>query len=350
MKKIVLVAMDAGPSDALTIVARKLTEQGHEVSTFFGNGQPFPEDVTDHIRDAIAESDNILIGLSSTEMRGYEELFAAKTALVQNKPFGFFCTTFGEFRRTWFQDVLKQADFLFVINEAEKHAAAEYAPAAIIVDSGNPQWADFFKPPMSRDEVRDHLGIASSQRMIMVGGSKELDRNISLFGKVVEACNKFGAPLHIVVGRHPGDRNNPQVYGETMATSYHPVKFLDQNMRSNTAIAGADLVISSISAIGVTGACLRIPVIDVVTKLDKDWWETLSGFPTWEPIEQGASVAVATAEELANSIEALLLDRESPSIPAMRTAQEKAFSLEAVQGAADAIIDTLLHICAKQTG
>jgi hypothetical protein len=196
---------------------------------------------------------------------------------------------------------------------------------------------------MSRDEVRARFDVGPDEKLILVGGSKEPLRNALLFGNVVMAVGRLGQMMHtLVFSKHPGEQNPPvTLYEAVLAETDGRGKYLER-MRTDDASAGADLVITSISSVGIMGACQRIPVVDHITDIDTRWWRGLSGVDEWEPTDLGASYLAEDIVELEDSIKALL-DPESPEAMFQRKDQKKHFRLEDVEGAASKIVGHLLH-------
>jgi hypothetical protein len=173
--------------------------------------------------------------------------------------------------------------------------------------------------------------------MVLVCGSKEIVRNMLLFSNVAMAADE---ELRVFFSRHPGERNSEELYGDILKYAGCRVEFL-KIMKSNEAIAGSDLVISSLSAIGITAACQRIPVIDWVTSFDQKWWKEISGFEEWPPMEYGASAKAENLIELQETMENLL-DTESMSFGEMTALQKSMLSPEMFRDAAKIIADTLV--------
>lgn len=337
--KIMLVAMDAGPSNGLRLVASELIKNNHNVTTIFGMGQPFPEGTSEWIRTEVKSANRVLIGLSSSKERAAEEILAAETAKTMGTSFGFFACTYGEFRRAWFRDIIGYADFVFTVSEKEAEAAKKFSPGANVVPSGNPEWATYFKPALGREEVRSHLGVKSKEKLILSVGSKEALRNMFLWGNLVLSTNGLDQPIRLILARHPGECNPQELYGDILKYSKYPIQFLE-GIRSNDAVTGSDLVVSSLSSVGIAGACQRIPVIDYITEFDEMFWTEMSGSSIWEPAELGASRKVNTVAMLAIEMDALL-DHQASGTKAMRSAQEKTFSLEQFERAAQKIVAAL---------
>lgn len=339
---IMFVAMDAGPSQALGIIQREVLRRGHPIATELGMGTPFHDGTVELVEKDAASciGGKILIGLSSSKERSREELAAAETARSMGIPYGFMCCNYGEFRRPWFRDVIRDSSFLFTVCESDAQAAKEFAPKATIVGSGNPVWASFFEWPMSRDEVRSRLGIAPDEKLILCSGTKVVDINLAQWESVAHAAKRLrNLKLRVLLSRHPGEQNPPNDrYSEFVLNP--AIQFLS-GLNTSQALCGADVLISGHSLTGIESACKRIPMIDFVSDAEEVEWRRLSGSNDWPPAEQGASILARDASYLAATMRELL-NTESPMAIIMRAAQEQSFSLEAVQGATKKIVDTLL--------
>lgn len=313
----VVVACDMGPSNALQHVMDALTKSGHGVDSYFGRGSVDflsrnTEEYAETFRHNVKFADKILLGISSTPERSKEELTAAKIAIEEEVPFGFFCNTFGEFRRPWFREVMKEARFLFVLSESEIEEAADFAPKARIIASGNPDWATYFKPVVSRQESRRMLGVSDDTTLVLAAGSKEMVRNALLWGSVVMAVDnlELKRKFQIALCRHPGESNPENIYHHMLEWSDAPISFLPGGMGFKQALPGADIVVTSLSATGIEAACQRKPVIDFATPLDRKWWEDLSGSAVWPPVDHWeTSILAGSVPSLTEAIMNSLLGR-----------------------------------------
>lgn len=340
--KIVMIAADVGPSNSLTLVEPELEQEGHSVTTFFGQGQPFPEKTADEIADTVSQADIVLLGLSSTPSRAREELLAGQLARQKGARLALFCDTYGAYNRSWFQALIPTAHILFIVSKQETAIAQTLAPRAKIAVAGNPDWTRHFgEPPHSREQVRQQLDLGAGEQLILSVGSKEAARNFSLWNNLIMATNRMpGKSWRLVLARHPGERQAAELYAELLGYSDYPIQLLE-GLSSTEALVGTDLVVSSLSTIGIAAACRRIPVIDFVTDLDKRWWQILSGNRIWPPAIQEASWEVDTLGGLQVGISTLLATH-SPEARNMKIAQERAFAAEKMQGAAIKIATTLV--------
>ncbi len=340
--RILIVASDVGPCNALKLVRKELEKQGNAVEAIFCDGQPSTVARTGEMLSALAQADRALIGMSSTRERSAEEMLAAEVAFKDKIPVGIFCNTFGEFCRPWFQNIIPRSSLLFVVNGEEAAAASERFPKQKIVASGNPRWGSYFAPSIPREESRKRLGIAPDEKLILSSGTKEIVTNMLLWSGVITAAASYernsGQKARVVLSRHPGERNMQDLYQDLIDLADCKVQFSGERSSSD-ALAGADLAVSSYSEVGIQAACLRIPVIDYVSPFAAKWWENLRAGGRWEPSEEGASCMVrGSVSELSHTI-GRLLTPGSAEVRRMKKDQERVFRRD--EGSAEMIARTL---------
>jgi hypothetical protein len=244
---------------------------------------------------------------------------------------------------------------LFVINESEAEAAAELFTSSQkpeIVVSGNPAWEKFAFPELTRERVRELLGIGSSELVIMSPGIKDLVLNILLWGTIIEAASGtdvLGMLRHdvrVICSLHPGDPNDPQLYQsltngdrEGLQIEIIPAS----KMKGSEMLPGIDLVIESFSTIGIEAAHQRIPVIACLTRLARHRYYQQSQRHDWPPYEMGAARVFKNdgSTDLASIISNMLwssADLRSDMVQNLQDRQAKAYPQPAALGSAVSIM------------
>lgn len=308
--KVVLLAHDVAPSQALKMIEKELMTRDLSVWSYLGNGGEITADPSD-IAATIRNSDVVLLGMSSSEKLATEEIAAAEAALEHRTPYGFYADIYKCVRRPWFERVREGASFVFVINSDEATAARELFPNAKVVISGNPLWEDFFMPKRPREEVREKLEVASDETMVLCPGGKSAVVNILHWGGVIEALSDLSTdPKHwkIFLALHPGDKTPPDFYQDLVTHSRVPAKIVAKEfLSSSEMLSGCDLVIESCSTIGIEAACLRKPVISYLSEIALGRLEKGSGSRSWELCVLGVAEEVrGEPMQLANCVGNLL--------------------------------------------
>ncbi len=338
-----MAARDAGPGEAFRLIADTLSASGHTVQAFLGMGKPFPTEALQEMSVALRDADVLLVGIASIEEQATEELIACEEARKLGVRIAVFSDIYGAYHRAWHNEVLMSADVLFVIDEQETDTARNYVRGKTqIIASGNPYWTSFFDNQTTREEVRSKLGIHNEEKMLMLVGNKEMERNMLLLNEVVFATNGMDEKFHIVITQHPGDAYPKDICKGITRWAEHPVQFTgrDCGFKSQQIITGSDTVITSGgSSVGIMAACQRKPVIDVMHSLDDVWWKELSGLNFWPPARQGSSRVVWSTELLHEALKSLQGD--TAYIAYMARAQEEAFSLSKFDGALDKIVTSI---------
>ncbi len=338
--KIVIVTRDAGPSNTFRIVADALLrEPGCTVSCFLGDGKPLPEGSLEKIDEALQGADWLLTGISSSADRVVEERHAALQAKLLGVHTAVFSDIYGAYHRPWSAEVVRGANLLFITDESERDVARTYVrPEATIVASGNPYWATFFATA-NRDVVRGRLGL-SEEKLVLISGSKELERNVGLFTDVVLAARRVERPLRLLFTAHPGADHPRELYRSVLRWSTHTAGFLESGISLSTQelFAAADLAVTgSGSTITLMAGCQRVPVIDHILPLDVLWWEELSGLSFWPPARISISRETRDVDGLSLGMHGLL----NGGAQAMKAQQEAVLTPEKFAGAADAIVSAL---------
>lgn len=337
--QVVVLATDAGSSNALELVAGEIAKKRCVPTTCFGRGQPLSPELNTYIGAAVAKADRVLIGLSSSPERAEAEIAAAAMAKKHGVPFGFFCFAYGEYRLPWFTESLRDANFLFVLNEQEVEEARQFAPKATIVASGNPVWSTYFDTALRRDEVCSILEVNPKSKVAVVVGANNSKRNTPLLDALDHALKPF-PQLRVFFAVHPGEPEGRDKFEAWAQKSRQQISML-KDIDPLNALAACDLVISSLSSLGIAAACRRIPVIDWIGIEDEAAWSPQGGIGIWKPLTAGASVRASTVEELQKHISELL-DCRTRAFKHVRDAQQTAFAQSDIQGSLRQITKTLL--------
>jgi len=314
MKKIVLVASDIMPSQALQELNKELSQLSCEVVSFLGFGKGINN--APEIPKIIASANAVVTGMSTKPKFVEPELLAINTAIANGVPFGFYADTYGVYRRPWFENVRGKASFLFVINKEEAVGAKPLFPNAKIVATGNPMWEEFYFPLLSRKESRAELDIADNQTLIFCPGAKVLMMNAALFINTIEAANQLalmGKNPVVVISMHPGDPNPPETYADLIKYSRVPVKIITRDILTTSDIVpGADILVDFCSTTAIEAAHQRIPVINFFTEIQLGRLEEIIGTREWELNRLGVAEAVyGNAKDPPQTINRLLTRRDS---------------------------------------
>lgn len=307
--RIVLVARDFAPSEVFTKLAQELTSRGHNVLAFLGKGKPFEASI-DAITRAVCDTDVVLLGISND---ADEEVAAGEAALKNGIPFGLYSDMYGSYRLAAFERLRMHTRFLFVINSGDAEDAGMIFPKTDIVVSGNPMWEDFAFPRVPREEVRRKLGVADEETMILCPGDKSIVVNFMLFGLTVEAVHR---PLlmerkpRVIIALHPGDPHPPEVYRDVVDSVRRvPIHMVTRDfMPTLDIVAGIDILVTAVSAVGIAAAFQRKPVINLFTEFLCVQLERDRGHRRWEPCELGVAEAVhgGSVDALAMKMDQLL--------------------------------------------
>ncbi len=275
----------------------------------------------------------VLAGMSNKPETAEAEMRACMKARERGIPYGFFAelpdVAVG---RSWLNELKKDASFLFVIDEETAQAAAPQYPKAHtegnIIVSLDVRRDDWFFPEVTRNEVRRKMGIALNEMTILCPGTKDLVPNILLFGAVVEAASLCQG-RSILLSIHPGDKKEHLSAYESLvnlASATVQTKIITKEMMpTSELLVGCDIVVQSMSTVGHHAACLRIPVIDFLTKIDIERYKREnSDSAGWWLSEVNASIRIwGDTMQLSATIEQLT-NHGLQNIK-LRQAQEKAF-------------------------
>lgn len=295
---IFLIANDFGPSAALQMLAKELQEQGLDAQEKLGMGKDLlsPEDLP-------ARTTLVITGMGHDEKSSAAEINAIKEAGRQNIPIGLYADTFDCVGREWFSEVRENISFVFVPTRSEKEKAKPLFPNAMIVTVGNPLWQRSAFPTATRVEVRTKFNVGEKQKLLFCPLRKEGGLNRELL-EMLKAALEGRKEFLVVVGTHPGDRKYKEdslVYRGVMPSE----SCLSSGTPPKEILPGADLVVNAASGASIEGIFQRVPVIDVLTELVLLEVQRLHGRPFWQPVVDGASLGVSTADELWRGIKEL---------------------------------------------
>lgn len=389
---VVLVAKDVAPSSAFERLELELTKQSIRSFSFLrgidrraeaGNAELSMETWMEHC-------DVVLLGMSSSEKLAEIEIRAAEEAVKWNIPFGLYADTYGVINRGWLAHLRDKASFVFVINEEEGKKARGLYPNAKVVITGNPMWEDFCTPKLSREEVRQRLGVSDEQKMVLCSGGKNLAVNMLHWGGVIEAFSKKSAPkdYKVFLSVHPGDKPAEEIkkiqklvaesnldldkdvvdqlidrlvktaeasylahYNDLVRYSKRvPVKVVTKDFMSGPdMLPGADLVIESASTLGIEAAFQRIPVISSFWEVALARIEESCGSRDWELCDSGAALRVdGDPNQLLYFIQDLLLSGSLANGFGMKERQAEAYPMPPEKGAAVRMMaETLIELARK---
>jgi hypothetical protein len=354
MSGVLLVAKDVGLAAPLAMVAAELAKIGVGSASFLRGGpSEFVLNELTLYEDNHNYPDFVLTGMSSSPELSENELIALRIAQEEEIPFGVFSDTFGAWKgREWFEEYRQNATALFVLNEEEAAEARVKYPKAKVFGYGNPRWAEFFSPRMTRQEVRAKLGLAGGDIVVLVPGGKDLECNRLHFNAVISACGLGRRELGyvVVISLHPVDKNPRSEY-EKLAEGDSSVMIMDNSVISaDDMLPGVDAVVQSASTVGVTAACQRIPVINFFTNLALDRLEANIHSRNWPPVFQGTEVAVVEDIEvlLSKMVQCLVDYNHSSILPGMLERQMAMYPKPTGKPAAALIAEAIRDIIAKK--
>lgn len=305
MKKILLVAQDTAPSDALRLLSDRLVHERRldtageteipvfTTVSFLAGGKDFLATLAE-ILSHVADCNAVVVGMSSSEALSKEEFAVAREAIRLGKPVFCYADTFG--LRPYFKDVLDApGTTLFHLNDDEADVALTTYPMLQVVTTGNPMWEKFFFPKFTRDAVRERLGISEGVKVVLCPGGKDAAINILHFTRAVEEFPCAHSKTVVILSLHGGDKTDPLVY--TTLKDYAPlgviVKIIpSKEMSGSDILPGVDLVYASASTIEIEAVCQRIPVASYISSIARRRLRKTTGNDVWELTEQGVSFNV----------------------------------------------------------
>lgn len=346
VKRIALVGQMVATSRAFERLAPKLQEEGCDVSFFLAHGGNLLRERWEEMQKAVESAEALVVGVGDKEENAREEVAACDIAVAQNIPFGFFADTYDVIARPWLRKFVKEECFIFVINSSEKEKAQKLFPNAKVVVSGNPTWEDFFFPKLTREEVRNKLGVKPEEKMLLIPMGKDAVINSIHINAVIEAVYplkffRIFAALHLGHRKYDGGVNASEVYG-TFA-KLRNVEFVTKDIMSTSdMLPGCDLVVEFASTVGIEAACQRIPVIDYFPSIILDWLESVIGKRTWEPCELGIAKAVYVPDDLYIAIHELVFLPGSKAAVALKQRQEEVYPKPQERGSSVRIMTSII--------
>ena len=302
---VTLVGSIMAPSLAFAMLEKELKKRGVEVRALLGNGKPVGLSARE-VKEFVAGSDVVLLGMSVPGEFAREEHWAAFGALDKGIPLGLYADTYGVFRRPWFRYTRKEASFLFVPDEEEaKEARPELGPESKteVIASGNPTWEDFFSPNFTREGVRKGLSINGNETAVLCSIGTVLEPNKVMLEAVDRAMDASNLNAKLIVCIHPGDQHfkeNPGVYNDLINAMSTPSLLVTMDfMPTMDVVAGMDLVIDTPgSSIGICAACQRVPVVCYCSKEALASLEEAITTRVWKPCERGVMLPIYDLSEL----------------------------------------------------
>ena len=316
MKKIVMVGRDKAPSAAFEKLAQSLSVDGYEVKKYLGHGDPIPASVNDIVADTVT-ANVLLSGMSSSPALVFEERIAICTAHDEGVPVLLYADTHGAVKRSWFADVRKYVDAIFVVSHKEAEDARGIFPNIGkngIVLSGNPIVEESFFPKTTRQWVSERLGIREDEKMILIPGYKFPAITLPTVLATLDALDMIpNINFYVVVSLHPGDdawKANNGIYDEWVGYFLQTREVTDLGNRVRVRVTcgkhpqeenkiatpdmlpRTDVVVATLSTLEQEAACQRIPVVEYLTAIALDRMEKNFGTRRWEPCRQGIAFEV----------------------------------------------------------
>src|SRR3989344_3709375 len=207
--KVLFVARDVAPSDALQRAANVLKDKGEYVITCLGHGKP-GQDIS-AATALVGQADRVVIGMSSSPELAEIEIAAASAAKNLGVTYGFYLDTANCHEREWFGTLRDNASFFLVINEKECIKVANRFPNARIYVTGNPSREDAFFPRFTREKVREKLGVSERETLVLAPGGKSPVVNIAIWSTLLDALEEAqpipgDTSFQVIFAPHPGDR------------------------------------------------------------------------------------------------------------------------------------------------
>ena len=349
---VVLVGRDKAPTLAGQMVENALQKQGYVTRSFFGDGKPIAASL-DEIAEAARYAKLTWVGMSSSSELAQPEVVAARSAIMAGNKLALYADIESCQNRDWFEEFREKADLLFVLTEREKeNASCLYGRNVTILATGNPTHEEFAFPELSREQVRDCLGIADNETLLLALGTKSIPITCFLVMGILEAIHNSGMmeprKYVIAVFTHPGDeglrafvpvkekgivRVKPNILTSELAPyvdsdGYVQLKPLDpyadiktyagdvrveivrgtKDFGTPQAIAGADAVIQIAGTEGRRAAYQGIPVIDFFSYVGFNRMKEINKTEVYEPCELGMSYGIYNGDifDLAEQLDWIL--------------------------------------------
>ncbi len=259
---IFLVSNDKAPTDAFLKLSPHLIDHGHKVShaVFGGAGGGEWADIA-------------LIGMSTPEKNAEIEIAAARECIRLGKPFGFYADAHGAWTRPHFAEFREKASFVFVV--ADEPGTMKMWPNARIIKTGNPLWAQYFKP-VDRKAAREAMSAFDQDFVILCPGTKNRTHNLLVWNAVIQAAKGIHT-AQVVLSPHPGDKTDPMIYQDLAQLAAQDAVCVDiPRNKTDELVPGADVVINGTS-VRVHAIARGIPVIDYYEPLSQTWLENDTG-------------------------------------------------------------------------
>tara|TARA_B100000745_G_scaffold290355_1_gene229223 strand:- start:22136 stop:23185 length:1050 start_codon:yes stop_codon:yes gene_type:complete len=264
--KAVLVATDFSPSQTFAVLERVLKARGVTVISFLGMGK-LKEVTPDEVCEALSGASVLLCGMSSSEVLAGPELCFAKAANSAGIRYGFYGDAHNCFARPWFADLAKGAAFYFGYLATDVSAATkEVFASAKGFHTGNMLRERSAFSSRTRADIRKQLGYNDSDFLIMAAGMKFSMGNAFLWSSIMQALasSRF-KNTHLLLSPHPGDPalQNSSLYDELIAHAgdVSVRMIIKEEMPSDDAIVGVDVLIDPGTSIAFSAAYQRIPVL-----------------------------------------------------------------------------------------
>ena len=207
MAKIVLVCGMVNTGNFFNPLATALEQRGHTVHLSIGTHRPSSsDDQQGGLSYLIENADLVLSGMSNPADFAGLELFALSLAYVRNVPFGFLSDANGAWRREYFQNFADKASLLAVRFPHEVALAERIFPNATIASVGHPTAEKASSAKFTREKLRKRLGLADSELVVYLAGTKMMDMNREAITLVTQSIKQFSRDFHIrfLFGPHPG--------------------------------------------------------------------------------------------------------------------------------------------------
>ena len=338
---VILVGRDVAPSQAFKILAGELRGCDWQVGEFLGNGKPLKASLQE-IRLAAKETDIIVLGMSSSPERSAEELFAGKFALEYKKPLALYADNRSAWQRPHFQDLLAQANLLFVVDNQASAAAQNRFPNLQVVASGNPTWEQYNSPVSSKQEARRQLGFGDEEKLILAPLTKTLTVNLANLNAIIEAIFQSvilqSLGVKLVVSLHPGEEESQQAFYQELAKfSPVPISLIAKGQAPPShQLVAADLVIviNPEGSVCTEAMFRRVPVIHYATAISSCWNQAETDSTSWTQFEAGTGLQITQSiEELTEGIKSLGLGLGARTRQMLQS-QEEVYPKPPVEGAA----------------
>jgi hypothetical protein len=300
-----MVATDTNPSDAFRrIAALPGVEREADITLYVGHPLGTPHDEA-CMRAAIAQSDVLIVGMSSSPALAAMEIEAIRTAHICHKPYGFFSDAPGCYAREWFEPYRNDASFIAVVHESDVVQANRLFPNAIVTLTHHPKEEDDGVRKMTTEGVRARLGLLPSdeRKLVVIAGTKTLEINKETI-RATQGALGTSPQWYVVFSKHPGDKNPNSEYKLTDAVSTGQLveKAL---VPSEELILAADVFINILSTMIRRAAHFEVPTVCYCTPAIQDVREKQLGRPFPVEFEEGVTAIARDHAEFERVLYAL---------------------------------------------